>query len=79
MSVLLGSLGIFVSFAILIGVPSYFYEKKRYNNGFCSCGSRWIHFDCDSQGGDMFKCDNCGAYLDTSWIRPKNVYYGKVK
>ena len=27
----------------------------------------------DSQGGYLWKCDNCGYYTATSWIKHKNV------
>lgn len=56
--------------ALLIIPPlfAYRYEKRAYNNGHCTCGAHWVHFDCDSQGGDMWKCLQCGRYLDTSWI-----------
>lgn len=55
------------------------YEKRQYNNGFCpACGARWVHFDCDSQGGDGWKCMRCGNGMWTSWIRPKNIYYGRI-
>ena len=34
-------------------------EKKRWNNGICpECGLKWMHFDTDSQGGRMYRCDN---------------------
>lgn len=73
-------LAIILLVILLVGGGFVFHaqEKRAYNNGYCSCGARWIHFDCDSQGGDMWKCDKCGAYLDTSWIRPKNIYYGRI-
>lgn len=34
-------------------------EKKRWNHGYCpECGLKWIHYDTDSQGGRMYRCDN---------------------
>lgn len=34
-------------------------EKKDWNNGICPhCGKPWIHFDTDSQGGRMYRCEN---------------------
>ena len=71
--------GIAILLVIVVGsLLCWRSEKRQYNNGYCSCGARWIHFDCDSQGGDGWKCTRCGAGMWTSWIRPKNIYYGKV-
>jgi len=67
--------------ALLLVVPPFFIyraEKREYNNGYCACGARWIHFECDSQGGDGWKCAKCGAGFWSSWIRPKNIYYGRI-
>ena len=34
-------------------------EKKKWNKGRCPiCGKPWIHFDTDSQGGRMYRCEN---------------------
>lgn len=34
-------------------------EKKIWNRGQCpTCGEPWIHYDTDSQGGRMYRCDN---------------------
>lgn len=55
------------------------YAEWGSGNGYCSCGARWIHFDCDSQGGDGWECERCGRGFWSSWIRPKNIYYGTVK
>ena len=34
-------------------------EKKKWNNGKCTiCGKPWMHFDTDSQGGRMYRCEN---------------------
>lgn len=41
-------------------------EKKNWNNGYCSeCGSKWVHFDSDSQGGRGYHCPKCDRYI---WI-----------
>lgn len=77
----------FILFALIATIPLIFigcfliwrYEKRRYNNGYCSCGGRWIHHDYDSQCGDGWKCERCGRGFWSSWIRPKNVYYGEIK
>lgn len=53
---------------IIIGASYVRYnEKKNWNNGYCKeCGNPWIHFDTDSQGGRMYKCNN-GHYCDISY------------
>lgn len=34
-------------------------EKKNWNRGYCpTCGKPWIHYDTDSQGGRMYRCEN---------------------
>lgn len=34
-------------------------EIKQWNNGYCrECGKLWIHFDTDSHGGRMYRCEN---------------------
>lgn len=73
-------LGIILISILIIGCfLTWRYEKRRYNNGYCSCGARWLHLDCDSQGGDIWKCERCRQSFWSSWIRPKNIYYGKIK
>ena len=48
-----------ISFIIFGGMIVKKSEKKRWNNGICKeCGLKWIHFDTDSQGGRMYRCDN---------------------
>ena len=49
-------------------------ERKHFNNGICPyCGQPLRCFDMDSQGGYLWKCDNCGYFTSTSWIKHKNV------
>lgn len=70
---------VILSLLVVGGVVAYRHEKRAYNNGYCACGARWVHFDCDSQGGDGWKCVKCGAGFWSSWIWPKNIYYGRVQ
>ena len=41
-----------VAFLIGGGIYGHYIENKAWNGGYCSyCGSGWIRFDVDSQGG----------------------------
>lgn len=34
-------------------------EKKNWNRDICPhCGKPWMHYDTDSQGGRMYRCEN---------------------
>lgn len=49
-------------------------ERRNFNNGICPCCGQPLRcFDMDSQGGYLWKCDNCGYFTSTSWIKHKNV------
>ena len=42
----------------------------RIKNGIVTCpvcGKEWIFFDQDSQGGRMYKCDECGNYCTITY------------
>ena len=50
-------------------------EKKDWNNGICPiCGHKLRHFDCDSQGGDGWTCDNCNY---TTWVSYHKFVYNE--
>lgn len=47
-------------------------DRKAYNKGICrKCKAKLRHADTDSQGGDLWVCDNCGYHFWTSWVRGK--------
>lgn len=56
-------------FGVLAGLMliAALFERWRWNKGYCNCGKPWRMFDMDSQGGRMYKCDECGAYVDISY------------
>ena len=57
-----------ISFFILAILVSIYLDKRDWNNGYCPrCNTKWRCFDMDSQGGRMYKCDNCGKHCDISW------------
>lgn len=46
-------------------------EKKKYNNGVCGvCGGKLHYAQSDSQGGDLWMCDDCGSGIWLSWFHP---------
>lgn len=43
-------------------------EKKIWNKGKCPvCGKDWIFFDQDSQGGRIYKCDECDNHCTITY------------
>ena len=50
---------------VVINSFTYIIEFISWNKGKCFCGSDWIHFANDSQGGRGYKCLKCGKY---SWF-----------
>jgi predicted RNA-binding Zn-ribbon protein involved in translation (DUF1610 family) len=53
-------------------------ESIDYNNGYCPhCNEKLRHFDCDSQGGRGYTCDNCDY---TIWVSYKCIdrYHSEV-
>ena len=53
---------IILIFAISIG---FIIDKIEWNKGKCKCGSDWVYFDTDSQGGRGYQCKKCGKFI---WI-----------
>lgn len=50
---------IVIGVIVIGGIYVKYLEKKSWNNGICPCcGKPWIHFDTDSQGGRMYRCEN---------------------
>ena len=64
MRYLLVSFIIYILIQIVIGMMLIIrHERKEWNDGVCSkCGEKWKHFDTDSQGGRMYRCDNWHYY-----------------
>lgn len=59
-------------------VIAYLYEEREWNKGFCrKCGTSWVYFDTDSQGGDGFHC-SMGHSIWVSYPRIVDKKY-KVK
>lgn len=42
-------------------------EKRDWNNGICKiCGTKWVYFDSDSQGGRGYHCGCSNRHY--TWI-----------
>lgn len=53
---IMGSVVLFIGIGIVWARKQ---EKKNWNNGVCPyCGKPWMHYDTDSQGGRMYRCEN---------------------
>ena len=61
-------IGNIIGLAIMTCAGIHF-EKKEYNNGFCSkCGAELVQYDTDSQGGRCYKCSKCKYPVWVSYL-----------
>lgn len=43
-------------------------DWRDYNRGTCRmCSGKWRLVDFDSQGGRLYRCDECSEYIWISW------------
>lgn len=56
MCTIMGSVVLFIGIGIIWARKQ---EKKNWNKGICPyCGKPWMHYDTDSHGGRMYRCEN---------------------
>lgn len=60
-----------LSLFIWIPLIGMYLEKKRFNHGICiKCGKKLKLFDCDSQDGRGYYCDNC---YYSAWVSYNSI------
>lgn len=64
--ILMVVMGVFV-------VREYRRQKRTWNQGQCiDCRTgRWTYMSPDSQGGNAYKCGDCGKIIWLDWIHPR--------
>ena len=79
-AVMLGIIALIIGTVAALIIASYNYDKKIWNNGFCSCGGKWEYVDSQSKvhGTDgniwtstsyIYKCNRCGSRHEFEQLR----------
>lgn len=59
-----------ISFIGTLSLLHYFYEKKKWNNGSCKCGGKFIFVGKDYEHDcRWYICDKCKKQIDLTWIK----------